>query len=535
MRATPVVSLRRYSLKISLFLLVAVCVLPAALVSTGLVVANYLMQRDKLYSETVLLARKIAADLDRELSGVESGLKVLATSRDLIEGNFASFHQRAGDALKSQIVHSYVLTGRDGAQILNTLVPYGTPLPPGGTPAELRQRVFEERVAVLTDLFDSPMARRPLAAMGVPVYRGENIVYSLDVTLTTESIGAILARQKLPAEWVVAVLDGAGTIVGRSRDAAQIVGRKAGPELRRHVAESREGSLETVTRDNDPVIASFSRSSHWPWTVTVAVPKELIEAEAYRLLTWVAAGLAISFVVGMVLALGIARRVTSSVRGLNDAALALGAGELIELPSVQLKEADAVGEAIVQASRLMAQVRHQAHHDPLTGLANRALFDEAANRQLALAMRNRGTLALLAIDLDEFKAVNDRQGHAVGDTVLKAAAARIVDEIRASDVAARIGGDEFLILLPDADRDSATQTAERLVAALARPYPGVAAAVSASVGVAVFPRCGGTVAALCESADRALYRAKEAGKRCAVLMEECRDTGRKASRAAVGG
>jgi diguanylate cyclase (GGDEF)-like protein len=520
MRATPVVSLRRYSLRISLFLLVAICVLPAVVVSAGLVAANYLMQRDMLHSETVLLARKIAADLDRELSGVESGLKVLATSRDLIEGNFASFHQRASDALKSQIVYSYVLTDREGRPILNTLVPYGTPLPLGGTPAELPRRVFEERAAVLTGLFDSPVARRPLVAMGVPVYRGEDIAYSLDITLTTERVGAILARQKMPTEWVVAVLDSAGTIVGRSRDPEQFVGQQAMPELRQHVVNNREGSLEAVTRENSPVIASFSRSSRWPWTVVVGAPKELIEAEAYRLLSWAAVGLAISFLVGGALALSIARRVTSSVRGLNDAALALGAGQVVELPPVQLKEADAVGDAIVQASRLMARVRHQAHHDPLTGLANRALFDEAVNRQLALALRNRATLALLAIDLDEFKAVNDRQGHATGDVVLKVVAARIVDEIRASDLAARIGGDEFLVLLPGADQDSAVQTAERLVAALSRPYPGVHTIVSASVGIAVFPPSGGTVAALRESADRALYRAKSAGKRRAVLLDE---------------
>ena len=512
-RASPQ---RRYSLRASLLLLIAVCVLPAAVVSGSLAYANYRLQREQTYQNTVLLARKIASDLDRELSAVESGLRVLATSPDLAAGDLRAFHQRARDAIKSQIVYNYVLMDRNGRQLLNTLLPFGTALPSAGSPAELT-RVFHSGEAVLTDLFIGPVTGRPLIAMGVPVHRDGRVVYGLDAGLALGRIGAILGRQHLPKEWLAAVFDSSGTIVARSLDAERFVGEKAVDGLLEGFAAHREGTLETVTKEGTPVVSSFSRSAVSDWRVAVAAPKAALDAELYRLVAWVLAGTTVAVGLGLWLVARLARRVTVSIRGLNDAALALGNGKPVELPSVQLHEADAIGVAIVQASAVMAQVHHLAYHDALTGLRNRVLFDELVAHQLAAVVRSQGSLALLALDLDGFKAVNDRQGHAAGDRVLKIAAKRITRTIRTADVAARRGGDEFAVLLVDADEQDAMQTAQRLVAALAEPYPDVASPVSASVGVAVFPQSGCTAATLLEGADRALYRAKECGKRCAII------------------
>jgi diguanylate cyclase (GGDEF)-like protein len=204
--------------------------------------------------------------------------------------------------------------------------------------------------------------------------------------------------------------------------------------------------------------------------------------------------------------------VSSSVKGLNEAALALSRGDEVVLPSVQMKEADAVGSAILAASYLMADVHHRAYHDSLTGLSNRDLFDELVRFQLASAGRDGSCFALLALDLDNFKQVNDTEGHAAGDALLKIAARRIVDTLRASDVAARIGGDEFAILLARTDLDSAADTARRLVEALGGAYPGVATRISASIGIAIYPTHGTSAAALLERADQALYEAKRLGK-----------------------
>jgi len=166
-----------------------------------------------------------------------------------------------------------------------------------------------------------------------------------------------------------------------------------------------------------------------------------------------------------------------------------------------------------QASRMLAEASHQAHHDALTGLCNRTLFDELVAHQLAAAARSGSRLAILAIDLDGFKEVNDRHGHGVGDAVLQTAAERIRLAIRGADVVSRRGGDEFTVLLNNVDHLLTQRIGNKLVASLAEPYPGVEPVVSASIGVALYPESGTTLVELLERADRALYRAKEAGKR----------------------
>ena len=191
------------------------------------------------------------------------------------------------------------------------------------------------------------------------------------------------------------------------------------------------------------------------------------------------------------------------------------------LPEVQIREAEAVGQAILKAAELMAEVRHRAYHDALTGLANRTLFLELLQFQLSLAQREQGRLAVLAIDLDNFKTVNDDEGHARGDQLLQEVAARIGRTLRASDAAARSGGDEFWVLLCDTDELSALETASRLLGALREPFPGIRTPVSASIGIAVYPTMGREPQALLEAADLALYEAKRAGRnRLAVAQAQ---------------
>ena len=217
----------------------------------------------------------------------------------------------------------------------------------------------------------------------------------------------------------------------------------------------------------------------------------------------------------MWLALKLASRLTSAVQGLVGPALALalGEGRPVEVPRTHVKEAVEVGTALQQASRMLAHAQHLAHYDPLTGLCNRVLFGELVLRELAVAQRSGASFAILAIDLDGFKAVNDMHGHAAGDTVLKEAADRMANAIRVSDVAARLGGDEFAILLLAGNRESAQAVAEALVESLSLPYANVKVAVSASVGIAVYPQSGTTMLQLLERADVALYQAKGLGKR----------------------
>jgi diguanylate cyclase (GGDEF)-like protein len=162
-----------------------------------------------------------------------------------------------------------------------------------------------------------------------------------------------------------------------------------------------------------------------------------------------------------------------------------------------------------------AEVAHQAIHDPLTGLPNRALLMDRLERALAQAARNGDSVALLFVDLDNLKVVNDSQGHQAGDALLVGAAERLQECARSGDLVARLGGDEFTVLLEGVrDASAAARVAERVLAAFRRPFAagGWETVATVSVGIAVGSgeRC--TASELLRDADAAMYRAKSTGK-----------------------
>jgi len=161
-------------------------------------------------------------------------------------------------------------------------------------------------------------------------------------------------------------------------------------------------------------------------------------------------------------------------------------------------------------------IRQLSLRDPLTGLANRRFLNENARHLIAGARRSGKQMAVLAVDLDEFKAVNDRHGHAAGDVVLLAAAERMQQLLRESDVIARFGGDEFVIVLGQVDdAKAACEVAGRVVNSLCQPIPlatGESARIGASVGIAMCCAGDETLDELLKKADAALYAAKRDGK-----------------------
>jgi diguanylate cyclase (GGDEF)-like protein len=163
---------------------------------------------------------------------------------------------------------------------------------------------------------------------------------------------------------------------------------------------------------------------------------------------------------------------------------------------------------------LQNQLTHNAYHDALTGLPNRALFTERLEQAVSQRSAVEHPPAVLFLDLDWFKAVNDAKGHAAGDALLVEAAARLRSSVRVGDTVARFGGDEFAALVhSDPDGRAARDVAGRLHEALTRPYQLAAGhfVVGASVGVA-FWRPGSTAAQLLRQADLAMYEAKNEGK-----------------------
>ena len=192
----------------------------------------------------------------------------------------------------------------------------------------------------------------------------------------------------------------------------------------------------------------------------------------------------------------------------------------------------AIHQDVTEQKRIEKKVAHMAHHDALTGLPNRILFREEVDRSLGYVER-RGGLAVLCLDLDHFKNVNDTLGHPVGDALLQLAAARLRDCVRETDVVARLGGDEFAIVQLAMEQPlSSTILAQRLLQAMGEPFEvdGHQVVISTSVGIAIAPTDGTEPDQLLKNADMALYRAKADGRNAFRLFEASMDAKMQARR-----
>ena len=174
-----------------------------------------------------------------------------------------------------------------------------------------------------------------------------------------------------------------------------------------------------------------------------------------------------------------------------------------------------VARDISERKQAEATIAFQAYHDLLTGLPNRSLFKDRLGQAIVHAKRHGQTLATLFLDMDRFKVVNDTLGHLVGDGLLQAVAQRLRGSLREGDTLSRIGGDEFMLLLPHIrNRDNASYIAQKILASLKQPFniEGHEIFVGISIGIAVFPDDGDTIETLVKHADIAMYHAKDSGR-----------------------
>lgn len=172
-------------------------------------------------------------------------------------------------------------------------------------------------------------------------------------------------------------------------------------------------------------------------------------------------------------------------------------------------------DEVEEHRRTREAMRHMALHDELTGLGNRRYFEETATRTLKIAARDQTRFGLLVVDLNDFKPVNDQHGHAGGDSLLRAVAARLLGAVRAADFCARMGGDEFAIVVASVhDDDDVVEVAEKLLSVLAEPFmlDNIVVQTSASIGWAVYPDDGSDAAELMAVADQRMYREKRSSK-----------------------
>ena len=272
------------------------------------------------------------------------------------------------------------------------------------------------------------------------------------------------------------------------------------------------------------------------WHIVAREPVALAFADARKAMqVAIMLGLAAAFLAALLAWLA-ARRISMDLYGLAKAVSAVeegGANATIQ-PLHSSREVQTLSRALERMTRRLldhshemeAQVRarteqleaanaelhRQARSDPLTGVLNRRGLDTQFDFALALAQRSGRPLSLISIDVDHFKRVNDTYGHAQGDEVLKGLARTLQESLRSSDLVARLGGEEFVALLPDTDLTGAMNVAEELRLTIADQQHEVVGRISVSLGVSMLHPGEKTATALLERADAALYDAKRQGR-----------------------
>jgi signal transduction histidine kinase len=377
--------------------LVVACVLPAALAAGFLIVHSYARERASLETGTIATTRALAHLIDQELTGATAAMEVLASSAWLTAGNIESFHALAREVLQTREGNVIFLTDSSGQLLMNTLRPYGEPLPLSNA-LDLQRVLFETGRPSISDLYIGATSKQPQVAVGVPVLRDGKVIYGLTMGILPKHLGDILLNQHLPPDWIVTIFDGKATIVARTRAPEQFVGMKASTFFSRAIAESPEGIVETITHDDVPVLASFSRSTISGWTVAVGIPTAALTADLRQALLLNAAAAVLLLMVAIVLARTISRRISGSIHALTAPALALGARGTPSIPPTNITEVDALGQALVEAYRLIEQrerERDEAERGEREMLVAKRVAEaatEAAVRDVAERRRFESTL-----------------------------------------------------------------------------------------------------------------------------------------------
>jgi PAS domain S-box-containing protein len=370
--------------------------MPAAAVATFLIMHSYEQERASLDRDIVGTARALMQAVDAELTGIESATQVLALSAHLASGDLAKFHAQAQAAVRVVHGNNVVLHDLNGQQVVNTLKPFGEPLPPTGNP-DLVRRALETGRPIISDLFLGGLLRSPVIAVEVPVLSDGRPVFGLAMVILPERFAEFLRRQKIPPDWVVGIVDSTGSFVARTIGADEFVGTKASPPLLRRLAEAPEGVIDGRTREGLAVLGGFSRSTMSGWAIAIGIPKAGTAAGLQRSLLINAAAAIIVLVVGVLLARSISARISRSIRSLTAPAIALGSPVPIVVPPVDIQEAHELGEALVLARDLIAKraaERDEAEaREHALGEQFRVLFESAPNG--VLVADDDGRISLL--------------------------------------------------------------------------------------------------------------------------------------------
>jgi signal transduction histidine kinase/ActR/RegA family two-component response regulator len=346
--------LHQRTIRFWLTCLVIGCVLPAALGSVFLFTISYQQQRTILERNTIATTRALMQAIDAELFGVQSALQVLASSQRLASGDLLSFYRKASESLPNMGGNYIVVTDSTGQQRLNTLKPFGDPLPQLPLSAKL-QRVFDTGEPVISDFFVAPDIGQSAITLEVPVFANGKVIYSLAMGIFSDRLGDILRRQNLPPDWITAIYDSSGTIAARTHKPEQYVGRKGPTSFLRTSAEVSEGITEVNSLEGIPTLSAFNRSPRSGWAIGIGIPKTALTENLWRSMGFNAAVTLALLALSIGMARIISVRINRSIGSLRIPALALGTPELLSIPDNEIVEVNDVGQALMKASQMIRE------------------------------------------------------------------------------------------------------------------------------------------------------------------------------------
>lgn len=334
--------------------LAIICVLPGWLVASILSIFIYQQERENTARHALDAAHGLMRVVESNILADIAAMNVLASSQRLTSGNLDSFYSKAQEVMQQTSGSTIILSDPLGQQLINLLHPYGSPLPRQVNPSVLRQ-VLDTRKPVVSDLIVGGTTRVPWVGIAVPVIRDDKVVYSLALGIQPKHLSEVLHQQHLPADWVVSIVDRNGTIVARNRAQDEYVGKKIAARLQQRLLQAGEGIFDGDTQGGIPVMVSFSRSSDLGWSVAVGVPEAQLSANLKRWLTIYAFGAVFLLLLGLMLAIVVARRIARPVQGLIPLAMAIGRGDAVAIKPLGLEEADDVAQALSSAQELLRQ------------------------------------------------------------------------------------------------------------------------------------------------------------------------------------
>lgn len=501
------------SIRSRLSVIVLACILPYCVLALLYIKRDYGLANEDLIRSAMASARTSAIEVDKEFAPIESALLALSTSPDFRLSRLQALEAQARKLVALQKTFNVLLEDSSGQQLINTFMPFGTVLPREPASRSL-EYLRTQNTTFISSQFIGAVSKRRLVAVGIPSTTIDGDWVALTANFTVDHFAGILRQQHYPEYSVVSIVDRGGRVVARSAETERFAGKKVELEVLNRIQQQSEAIFEINSKAGVRTLMVTSRAEKSGWTVVIEISLEQIMLDLrYKVLSLALATTGL-LGIGLLFAWKTGARVSKSMHDLIASALALGRGQLIERKSYGLLEAEQVGNALARASTMLQQAQHEATHDVLTAIANRAMFYSHLERQLAVSLREMGEFSVIYLDLDHFKPINDTHGHAVGDQLLIEAAARLTSLLRKSDLAARLGGDEFAVVMTGGASE-VTVVKEKLSTLLAQPYmiTGIEVSAPASIGVAIFPHDGRDLKALLEAADHAMYRAKNLRKR----------------------